>query len=165
METDEPWPVRIIIIETQSEVIVSRILHELGTAERGRPFYIQKVERMGDVNYVSGQAAAVGSQAVSGDASLSQISSPGSEEADLLQLAAQLETVRVAMQRLSGGTRTPEQDNEIGHVAGAQIAAQKGDHKSVMTHLRQAGAWTLAVARETGAEIVALTLAHIIGRQ
>jgi hypothetical protein len=59
------------------------------------------------------------------------------------------------MKMQSGLTPTAEQDDEIGHVARAQIAAQQGDGGGVMAHLKEAGMWTLKVAKETGAEIVA----------
>lgn len=162
MEKDEPPPIRIVIIETQSEAIVSTVLRELGTAERNQRVYVERVDHMGDVYDVSGQAGAVGPHAKSRDDSFLQVPSQGSDHVDLVQMAAQLEMLRAAMKRESGATPTAEQDDEIGHIARAQIAAQKGDSEGVMAHLKQAGIWTLKVAKEAGAEIVALTLAHLV---
>jgi hypothetical protein len=151
MSADEPSPVKIWLIELKNEALVAQILHEL--RGEGPGFYIGKIENMGDLNYGSGPGAAVGSHA--------QISQ-NIDNVDLFKLAVQLEIVRIEMARLMGVERTAEQDNEIGHVAGAKIAAQKGDKSGVSAHLKQVGAWTLKVAKETGSEIVALTLAHLL---
>lgn len=158
MEKDEPPPTRIVIIETQSEAVITSILRELS----GQRFYIGKVSHMGDINNVSGQAGAVGSSSRSENDIFFQVSPGDIDDIDLAKMAAQLEIVRVAMKMQSGSTPTAEQDDEIGHVARAQIAARQGDGEGVMAHLKQAGVWTLKVAREAGAEIVALTLAHLV---
>jgi hypothetical protein len=151
MSADEPSPIKIWLIELNSEAQVAQVLHELRGGAPG--FYIGKIENMGDLNYGSGPGAAVGSHA--------QVSQ-NIDDVDLIKLAVQLEIVRIEMARLMGSSRTVEQDDEIGHIAGATIAAQKGDRKGVIAHLKQVGAWTLKVAKETGSEIVALTLAHLV---
>ena len=151
MSADEPSPVKIWLIELSNEALVAQVLHELRGGAPG--FYIGKIENMGDLNYGSGPGSAVGPNAqVSGNM----------DDVDLIKLAVQLEIVRIEMARLMGASRTAEQDDEVGHVAGAKIAAQKGDRNGVVAHLKQAGAWTLKVAKETGSEIVALTLAHLL---
>jgi hypothetical protein len=159
MGTDEPSPIRIVIIEAQSEAVLSTVLCELGGIER---VYIGRIDHMGDKNYVSGQAGAVGSNSRSKDDSFIQIPAQSVDATDLVRLAAQLEIVRTVMKQQSGLTPTAEQDDEIGHVARAQIAAKEGDEGGVMAHLKQAGAWTLKVAKDTGAEIVASFLAHLV---
>lgn len=161
MVADEHSEVRIIIIDTQSQAIVEAVLRELGQAERSQRVHIERVKLMGDFNNITGQAAAVGSHARSETGIFIHSSPRGLTDVDLRQLAMQLEMVRAAMKRQPGLSLTAEQDDEIGHVAGAQIAAQEGDREGVMAHLKQAGRWTLNVAKETGAEIVALTLAHL----
>jgi hypothetical protein len=161
MEIDEPRATRIVIIETHSEIIVNAVLRELGATERGQHVHIEKIEHLGDINNVSGQAGAVGSHSKSKNDSFLQISGTAEDSVDLASFAAELEMIRIAMKQHSGLTPTAEQDDEIGHVARAQIAAQKGDHDGVLAHLKQVGIWTWNVAKETGAEIVALTLAHM----
>lgn len=158
---DESAPVRIIIIETQSEALVSRLLREMGSPGDGRKVFIEKVEMAGDTYNLSGQAGAVGPNARSSGDSFQQTAWQ-IDGVNPSQLADELATLRAAMKRLAGSDPTPEQDDEIGQIAGAQVAARKGDSAGVMRHLKDAGTWTLAVVKETSAELVALTLAHII---
>jgi hypothetical protein len=110
---------------------------------------------------VSGQAGAVGPNAKSEGDIFMQVGVDS--DADLTVLAEQLQHVRMAMKdRLTTGS-TAEQDEQVGQVAKAEIAAAKGDRASVMEHLKEAGTWAVDVARETGAEIVAKLIAHLIG--
>lgn len=159
---DEVTPVRIIIIETQSEALVSRLLREMGSPNDSRKVFIEKVEMTGDTYNVSGQAGAVGPDASSHGDSFQQVVWR-IDGVNPSRLADELEAVRVAMKRIAGSDPTPEQDDEIGKVAGAQIAARKSDSAGVISYLKSVGTWTMTVVKETGAEIVALTLAHIIG--
>ena len=78
----------------------------------------------------------------------------------------QLEIVRLAMkERLIAGLGVAidtGRDEEFGQVAKAQIAAENGDRSKALDHLRKAGAWTITVAKEVGAEIVDLTLTDLL---
>jgi hypothetical protein len=151
--------VRIIIIESQSESIAAEVIREL-TSERGPGLHVDKVEKM-DFYSVSGQAGAVGPNAKSKGDIFMQFGMES--DTDLAMLAEQLRLVRSAMKdRLTGGS-TAEQDEQVGQVAKAEIAAAKGDKAGVMAHLREAGTWAVVVAREAGAEIVAKLIAHLIG--
>jgi hypothetical protein len=161
MSADERSEARIVIIDTQSQAVVDAVLRELGRAERCQRVYIERIKVMGDMNSIAGQAAAVGSHAGSEASIFIHASSLDIANIDLDQLAEQLGIVRSAMKNQRGLSLTVEQDDEIGQVAGAQIAARKGDREGVIAHLKKVGRWTLDVAKETGAEIVALTLAHL----
>lgn len=162
MQMDEPSAIRITIIEAKSEAILSTVLRELNASGTSPRVFIENVGSMGDINYVSGQAGAVGSNASSRGDIFVQASAQGIDGVDMIQFAQQLEMMRIEMKRQSGESPSAEQDDEVGNIARAQIAAQKGDKENVMAHLKQAGAWTIQVAKDTGAEIVALTLAHLI---
>ena len=162
MGKDEPHPIRIIIIEAHGEAELRAALREIFATERSGKVYIDRIGHVGDINNVSGQAGAVGSNSRSSGNAFAQLSTKDVQDIDLIRLAAQLEIVRMAMRQQASAASTAEQDDEIGHVAAARIAAQKGDKGGVMTHLKQAGAWTLKVAKDAGAEIVALTLAHLM---
>jgi hypothetical protein len=158
MSENERSPIRVIIVESRSESAISAVLRELGVTQ-GTAVNVERIEHVREINYVSGQAGAVGSRAHSEDATFMQI--PGNEiNLDLATLASQLTVVRVAMKG-QATLSSAEQDEEVGHVARAEIAAKKGDAETVKDHLKQVGGWTLNVARETGAEIVALYLAHL----
>jgi hypothetical protein len=159
---DEPHAIRIVIIEADSESALCAALREIFAVERNREVYIGRIGHMGDINNVSGQVGAVGSNASSSDDIFMQLSMQGVQDIDLIKLATQLEMVRMAMRQQVSSVSSAEQDDEIGHVAAARIAAQKGDKESVIAHLKQVTAWTLKVAKDAGAEIVALTLAHLI---
>jgi hypothetical protein len=163
MEADEPGIRKIIIIENPSEAIIAQILYQAGLVEREPSVFIERIEAVGDINYISGSAAAVGSHSRSTDAHLIHLSATAMGEPNLIELARQLEIIRLAMQELPGRARTAEHDNEIGHVAGAQLAARRGDSDGMIAHLRQVGAWTLKIAQDTGAEIVARALSQILG--
>jgi hypothetical protein len=154
--------VRIIIIEAQSEAVVGEVLRGLGGTERTRGIFVEKVEKMGDIYNVSGQAGAVGPNAKSEHDTFVQ--SVNSEQIpDLSVIATQLQIIRLAMKdRLASGS-TAEQDDQIGQIAKAQIAAEKGDGDGVMAHLKNAGSWALDVAKEVGAEVVAKLLAKLMG--
>jgi hypothetical protein len=156
MMANEPSAARIIIIDTPSQAVIDAVLRELGRAEGGQSIHI------GDINNVTGQAVGVGSYARSADGIIVQISSPDPADVNLSELAAQLEMVRSMMKNQYGLSLTAEQDDEVGHVARALIAARKGDRERVAAHLKQVGRWTFKVAKEAGAEILALTLAHLV---
>jgi hypothetical protein len=159
MEEDETSGIQIIIIRAQSESAISTVLRELGGFEGNHKMHIA---HQGDIYNVSGQAGAVGPSSKAEENAFIQIPGQSVKDIDPAALAAQLGTMRVAMKQQSGPTPTAEQDDEIGHVARAQIAAKNGDEEGILTHLKQVGTWTLQVAKETGAEIIALTLAHLL---
>ena len=154
-------PVRIIIIEAQSESVIGEVLRQLGSAEKSRGVFVSKMDNTFNIN---GQAGSVGPNATSINNSFTQSKSEIISDADLALLGAQLDIVRNAMKEHAIGDSTPERDEEIGQVARAQIAAEKGEKSEVISHLKKVGSWTMAVAKEVSAEIVALTLAHLLER-
>jgi len=57
------------------------------------------------------------------------------------------------------GGRSPEGfTNEVGAIASAEMAARKGDRRSVSEHLARAGKWSLDVAEKIG---TSLTVAYL----
>lgn len=117
---------------------------------------------MNSIYNVSGQAGAVGPNAKSENNTFIQSVHPD-QQVDLGLVAVQLQIVRMAMKDHLALGSTAEQDEQVGQIAKAQLAAEKGDDPAVMQHLKNAGTWALDVAKEVGAEIVAKLLAHLIG--
>ena len=98
----------------------------------------------GDTNINTGQAAAVGRKAHVHDSTFQQIQAG----IDLPKLAEELGRLRAAMKGETTGT--PEHDEAIGAVAGAEKAAAKGDGQAVLQYLKSAGEWTLGIAEKIG---------------
>jgi hypothetical protein len=117
---------------------------------------------MRDSYSVSGQAGAVGPAAESSDGMFAQFTPTSAKDTSLAALVAQLQLVRSALKTYSSSSPTIDKDDEIGHVARAQIAARDGNAEKASAHLRQVGKWTLEVAKEASAQIMALTLARLI---
>jgi hypothetical protein len=157
--------IRIIIIEAQSETVIREVLRELGTSERSQRIFVEKVENMGDTYNVSGQAGAVGPDSKAEDTTMIQTVQSQQElvsDAELHSLALQLEIVRLAMRQQLLTSSTVEQDGEVGQIAKAQIAANSGDKPGAISHLKMAGQWTMEVAKDVGAEIVARVIASLL---
>ena len=152
-------PLRIIIIEAQSEGVVGDVLREIRSSYSTTHYFIEKVNTMGDTYNVNGQAGAVGPHAASTGDAFTQIlgQNPSAES-----IANELKLIRLSMKKASAETLDPEQDEEIGQIAKAQIAAEKGDIHGVLEHLKHVGNWALTTAKDTGAEIVAKIIAQII---
>jgi hypothetical protein len=71
--------------------------------------------------------------------------------ADLAKLAEELGHLRAAMRAASTGT--PEQDEAIGVMAGAEKAAAKGDGPSALRYLKGAGTWAFGIAEKIGVAV------------
>ncbi len=111
---------------------------------------------MGDQINFNGptQAAAVGSKATATGTTNQQVNS-----LDIRALQEQLARLQNVLEtRFS----TPEQMAELAAIAQAQIAASKGDKDGVMNHLRRAGKWSLAAAKEVGVGLVVEVLKDIV---
>jgi hypothetical protein len=154
--------IRIVIIEAQSESVIGEVLRELGSVERTRGIFIERVENMGDTYNVSGQAGAVGHDAKSESSTFIKSSGSLVSDEELVALAAQLEVVRLAMKERITGSPSAEQDEQIGQIAKAQIAAEQGNQSGAISHLKNVGKWAMSVAKDTGAEIVARILSNLI---
>ena len=146
--------IRIIIIEAQSETVVVDVLRELGASK----------EAIENTYIVTGQIGAVGTNATSGDSTFSQTKQEMISNDDLILLAMQLELVQTAMKEHMVDGPSAERDKEINQVERAQIAAANGDKSGALSHLKKVGTWTMAVAKEVSAEIVARTLARLLER-
>ncbi|HEY2961400.1 MAG TPA: hypothetical protein VGJ37_03240 [Pyrinomonadaceae bacterium] len=48
---------------------------------------------------------------------------------------------------------TPEQDVAVGAIAAAESAAKKGDEKSVLDHLKNAGQWAMEIGLKVGVPV------------
>jgi hypothetical protein len=96
-----------------------------------------------DTFNVSGQAGAVGPSAHAHDNVFQQIQV--GTGIDLPKLAEELERLRNAMKGESTGT--PEHDEAIGAVAGAEKAAAKNDGLAALRYLKSAGTWALGENR------------------
>jgi hypothetical protein len=140
---------------------LAAVIRELGIGDPKQVFH-GKVDHVGVHYEVSGQAGYVGPAGVSKQSTFVQAVPPGAAALDLLTLAEQLAAVRSAMRNTAPQEWTVEQDDQIGHVAGAQLAAQDEDEAGVLAHLKRAGAWALSVAKQTGMEVAAQTLARAI---
>ena len=69
------------------------------------------------------------------------------ERLDLPTLAQQLATLRSEMKKEA---TEPEHDVEVGAVAAAEAAAKKGDEKSALEHLQNAGKWAIEMGVKVG---------------
>jgi hypothetical protein len=159
---NENPPIRIIIIEAQSETVIGEVLRELGTSERSQRIFVEKVENIGDTYNVSGQAGAVGPESKAENFTMVQSRQELVSDTEMESFAMQLEVVRLAMRKQLLVGSTVEQDGEIGQIAKAQIAANGGDKSGAISHLKMAGQWTMTIAKDAGAEIVARVIAGLL---
>ena len=72
------------------------------------------------------------------------------EKFDMPTLATQLATLRSEMKKEA---TEPEHDIEIGAVAAAEAAAKKGDEKSALDHLQNAGKWAFEMGLKVGVPV------------
>lgn len=100
--------------------------------------------QMGD-NYQAGQAGAMGPQAHAHDITFQQVWNQHASSIDLPTLASELGTLLEALQKQA---TDPEHQVEIGNVAAAQQAAENNNGPTAFKFLKQAGSWTLGVARD-----------------
>lgn len=100
-----------------------------------------------DTYNIRGQAGAVGPGAQAHNNTFQQIQA----DIDLPKLANELGRLRAAIK--SESTETPEQDEAIGAVAGAEKAATRGDAPAVLQYLKSAGEWTLGIAEKIGVPV------------
>lgn len=101
----------------------------------------------GDIFNV-GQAGVVGRNVRVDNSVINQTQT--SEKLDLPALSDQLAKLRAEMKREA---TDPEHDVAVGAVAAAEAAAKKGDEKSVLDHLKNAGQWALDVGLKVGVPV------------
>ncbi len=104
-----------------------------------------------------GQQGAVGDNATAHDFTQQQIVQP--QPVDLKVLAEQLGQV-IATAKMQA--TEPEHQMDIGAIEAAKAAAEKGDESKAIRFLKSAGKWTLDIATDMGAKVVAeLLKAHM----
>jgi uncharacterized protein YjbI with pentapeptide repeats len=143
-------------LQQRLDLIVPQVLSEVGkflALPRQEIHYHRQHGRIegpamskGDTNINTGQAAVVGRKAHAHDNTLQQIQAGAG--IDLPKLAEELGRLRNAMKGESAGT--PEHDEAIGAVAGAEKAAAKGDGPAALQYLKSAGKWTFGIAEKIG---------------
>jgi hypothetical protein len=115
---------------------------------------------MGDKFDVSGIAGAVGPNARAEGNTFNQYWNEGAGDADVSQLIAELGQLR---ETLKSRATSPEQDVAVAAVAQAEIAAKKGDRRSLLNHLSTAGKWVLDTAKEIGVTVAVSALKSALG--
>lgn len=103
--------------------------------------------KQGDT-YNVGQGVGVGRNVKMDNVVINQVQS--SEKMDLPALADQLAKLRTEMKREA---TDPEHDVSVGAIAAAEAAAKKGDEKSAMDHLKNAGEWAMAIGIKVGVPV------------
>ena len=98
--------------------------------------------------YNVGQGVGVGRNVKMDNVVVNQVQ--GSEKLDLPALAAELAKLRAEMRKEA---TEPEHDVALGSVAAAEAAAKKGDEKSVLDHLKNAGEWALQIGVKVGVPV------------
>ena len=98
--------------------------------------------------YNVGQGVGVGRNVKMDNVTVNQFQSQ--EKLDLPTLAQQLATLRSEMKKEA---TEPEHDIEIGAVAAAEAAAKKGDEKSALDHLQNAGKWAVEMGLKVGVPV------------
>ncbi|MDM0002752.1 hypothetical protein QTI24_29435 [Variovorax sp. J22P240] len=82
-------------------------------------------------------------------------------EVDLGALSAELEELRQAVAQRAEGA---EQQEQLGLVASATIAAMKGDRDKVASTLANMSKWTLSVAEKLGVGVATKLITQILDR-
>jgi hypothetical protein len=113
----------------------------------------------GDV-YSAGQAGAMGPNAHAEHMTFQQIWNQQAGGIDLPALAADLATLRGALQREA---TAPEHFVALGQVAAAEMAASKADGPTALSHLKDAGRWTLDIATKIGVGVATVALKSALG--
>ncbi|HEX5083023.1 MAG TPA: pentapeptide repeat-containing protein [Blastocatellia bacterium] len=118
-------------------------------------------KQMGNTYNVSGQAGAVGDNAIAGNMTFNQIVNHFEQSIDLQALATELAELRQAMSQIQGSS--PQTAMALGKVAEAEIAAQEKKPGKVMESLKAAGEWTLDFAKEIGKDVVVEAIKQSMG--
>ena len=98
--------------------------------------------------YNIGQGVGVGRNVRMNNTTINQVQS--TEKLDLPALATDLAKLRAEMK--SQATE-PDHDVAVGEIAAAESAAKKGDEKSVLDHLKNAGEWAMAIGIKVGVPV------------
>lgn len=115
---------------------------------------------MGD-SYRTGQAGAVGPNAIAHDMSFSNTWNRLEASISLAHLSEELQQLRITMRKLAG--EDLEQDLAVAAIAQAEKSAKAADGPSVIKHLHAAGSWALDTAKSIGVEVAAAAIKAAIG--
>jgi hypothetical protein len=115
---------------------------------------------MGD-SYRTGQAGAVGPNAIAHDVNFSSIWSQLEPSISLPNLSVELQQLRITMRKVAG--EDLEQDLAVAAIAQAEKAANASDGPLAIKHLRAAGSWALDIAKSIGVEVAAAAIKAAIG--
>jgi hypothetical protein len=111
-------------------------------------------------SYTTGQAGAVGPNAMAQHMSFQQLWQQNSAQIDLSRLAADLATLRAAMR--SEATE-PEHDQALGAIASAETAAKEGNGAKALEYLKGGGKWAMDVATKIGVAVAAGAIRTSLG--
>lgn len=114
---------------------------------------------MGD-NIIVGQAGSVGRGSEAHDINFNQIWLSTSSQIDLSSLSNELELLREKMKEAAS---TPEQDQAVGAVASAQMAAGQGNGPQTIAYLSKAGRWAFDIASKIGVGLAVTALQRALG--
>ena len=98
--------------------------------------------------YNVGQGVGVGRNVRMNNTTVNQVQ--GSEKLDLPALAEELAKLRAEMKK---DATDPNHDVSVGAVAAAESAAKKGDEKSTLDHLKNAGQWAMEIGLKVGVPV------------
>lgn len=108
--------------------------------------------------YNVGQGVGVGRNVTMNNTTVNQ--AQGQEKLDLPTLADQLAKLRGEMKKEA---TTPEHDVSVGAIAAAESAAKKGDEKSTLEHLQDAGKWALELGIKIGVPVAIEAIKRSVG--
>ncbi len=148
LDSDDEAPSKLNATEVD-EVVERRVYSGCTVIEGGT---------MGDV-YQAGQAGALGPGAKADNNQFIQVLRDSIKDASLADLAKELEWLRQSM--LAESTNA-DQDQAVAEIANAEESAKRADAKGVMTHLKNAGKWSLDVATKIGTAVAAKAIEKAI---
>ena len=78
----------------------------------------------------------------------------------MVRLARELEQLRTVLKQKA---ETAEEDNVVGEIAAAEVAAKNGQGPTVLEHLFKAGTWALSAANTIGTTVAATAIKAALG--
>jgi len=117
------------------------------------------VLKMTGDRYSANQAGAMGPNAQASNNTFTQATAGGGD-INFAVLAPELARVRAAMR---SEAKTAAHDIAIAEIAKAEEAANNGNAKGVVEHLKSAGKWALETATKIGTEVAAKTIEKYTG--
>lgn len=116
--------------------------------------------KMGDNYNVSGQAAAVGKNAMAENNTFNQIWQQLAKEVDLQKLASELSELRLQMRKDAVDV---DHDQAVVYVGEAESAAKRNDGSGALKNLKAAGKWAFETASAIGTNVAAQAIQKAMG--